>query len=127
METQTSSIAQTSAQNTTKESNPKQQGWAPQVPSNLMVTQGAPRSKISTSIILTLTSIWVSRMRTCTIIRKSSLSNYTQHSKICIRTIYRSVTIVISLRTSSTSSLRSKKLTRAKTKLAPSSSFFLRI
>ena len=127
MATQTSSIVQTSAQNTTKESNPKQQGWAPQVPSNLMVTQGAPRSKISTSIILTLTSIWVSKMKTCTITRKFSLSSYTHHSRTCIRTIYKSVTIAISLQTSSTSSSRSKKLTRAKTKLAPSSSYFPRI
>ena len=90
-----------------------------------METQGAPQSKISTSITLTLTSIWESKMRTCTIIRKFSLSNYTQLSRICIRTIYRSVTIVISLPTSSTGSSRSKKLTHAKTKWAPYSSFFL--
>ena len=116
METRTLSIAQTSAQNTTKESNPKQLGWAPQVPSNLMVTQGAPRSKISTSIILTLTSTWASRMRTCTIIRKFSLSSYTHHNKICIRIIYRSTTMVISLLTSLTSSSRSRKPTHVKTK-----------
>ena len=91
-----------------------------------MVTQDAPQSKTSTSTILTLTSTWVSRMRKCIITRKFSLSSYTHPNRICIRTIYRLITIVILLRTSSTSSSKSKKLAHAKTKSAQSSSFCLK-
>ena len=87
----------------------KPQELAPQVHSSPMATQAAHLWRISIFITLIHTSVWAIKTMSCTTIRKFSLSNSTQHSKICTKTTFKWTAIAILCIINSSSSSRSSR------------------
>ena len=105
---------------------PKPLESVPQVLSNLMEIQAVPLWRISIFTILILTSIWVNKMMRCTTIRKFSPSSFTQHSKICTKTIYKLTAIAILCKINSSSNSKSRRQALAQTKSILYSNYSLR-
>ena len=89
----------------------KPQELAPRVHSSPMETQAAHLWRISIFITLIHTSVWAIKTRSCTTIsiRKFSLSNSTQLSKMCTKTTFKWTAIAILCIINSSSSSRSSR------------------